>query len=183
MTVSHTGRELCEIGGARACGQIRLESIDWRWLVYTVTHWWGKHERNMPEERFGEVLAELAGADQEHPDCWLSHESGWSLSYSRERRLVFENVEFGKTGEERHMMNIPPNRVVDLWTHLAIGDIGHISSQPWLPWLRPVTASTVATSARKRTKSPRPFRKQDTSEMPMPCACSPVRFEGLRRGR
>jgi hypothetical protein len=53
--------------------------------MFTVTHWWGKQERGPSEERFAEIVAELAQADAEHPDCWLTHESGWSLSYSRGR--------------------------------------------------------------------------------------------------
>jgi hypothetical protein len=101
--------------------------------MYRVRHWWGKQERNYPTDRFSDLVAELAGADKEHPSCSLEHESGWVLSYSRNRKLIFENVETGKRGEERHMLGVAPETVVELWTYLAAGDLARVEAQPWLP--------------------------------------------------
>jgi hypothetical protein len=100
--------------------------------MYVVTHWWGKQEKDLPEERFGDVLTGLAQADREHPDCWLTHESGWTLNYSSGRTLAYENVETGKRGEARRMKDVPPEVVVDLWRHLARGDTDYLDKQAWL---------------------------------------------------
>ena len=60
--------------------------------MFTVTHWWGDQERNPSEDQFARLIAELRDADHEHPDCWLTHESGWGLSYSRGKTLVLKKT-------------------------------------------------------------------------------------------
>ncbi|MFE4368457.1 hypothetical protein ACFRMN_09460 [Streptomyces sp. NPDC056835] len=45
------------------------------------------------EARIREILAELTGADEEHPDVSLQHESGWSLSVFPDRFVRWQNVE------------------------------------------------------------------------------------------
>jgi hypothetical protein len=100
--------------------------------MFHVSHWWGKDESNLPSEHFDEVISELADADNEHPDCCLTHESGWSLSYSKNGRLTFENVETDEDAP-RHMKCIAPAQVVELWRHLADGNVEHVKAQEWQP--------------------------------------------------
>jgi hypothetical protein len=45
-----------------------------------VTSRWGGDESEPTEARMREVLSELDADDDEHPDAWLRHESGWCLS-------------------------------------------------------------------------------------------------------
>lgn len=99
--------------------------------MYTVRHWWGKQETQLPPKRFAEIISELKDADDEHPDVSLTHESEWTLSYGRTGVLGFENVETGKKGEERHMKGVSPERVIELWKRLAKGDLEWLEKQPW----------------------------------------------------
>ncbi|NUP07716.1 MAG: hypothetical protein HOW73_16840 [Polyangiaceae bacterium] len=98
-------------------------------MSYLVRRWWGKEERDLDKDKFREVIEELEQADDEHPDVALKHETEWVLSYSRSRRLVFENVEHG--GGARHLANVDPERVVLLWGHLADGDLEAIDHENW----------------------------------------------------
>ena len=49
-------------------------------MRYTVTARWGGSEDEPNELRMRELLAQLDAHDPEHPDAWLTHESGWTLS-------------------------------------------------------------------------------------------------------
>jgi hypothetical protein len=60
--------------------------------MFTVTHLNGAMEPGN-EEMLPELLGELAGADREHTDISVQHESGWALSVFPSRRVVLENVE------------------------------------------------------------------------------------------
>jgi hypothetical protein len=42
-------------------------------------------------------------------------------------------VEIGERGEERHMKDVGPETVIELWRHLAQGDLAYLEGQPWLP--------------------------------------------------
>lgn len=99
--------------------------------MYTVHHWWGKQESDLPPERFSKILSELKDADDEHPTVSLKHESEWVLSYGRTGVLAFENVETGKKGEERHMKGVSPEVVIKFWKRLAKGDLKWLEQQSW----------------------------------------------------
>jgi hypothetical protein len=71
------------------------------------------------------LLASLKDADEEHPDCWLQHESGWSLSFSRSSRLIWENVE---EGNPRHLASASAEKTLELWTLLSQGKIQEIEA-------------------------------------------------------
>jgi hypothetical protein len=96
--------------------------------MYFVRHWWGEEEKAVPHERFESFLSELASSDREHPDVSLRHDSEWVLSYGKNRTVTFENVE---EGEPRHMTDVPPAAVLELWRHLADGDLQWLEQQPW----------------------------------------------------
>jgi hypothetical protein len=100
--------------------------------MYMVRRWWGASESALPAERFGEVLAELDSADEEHPDVSLKHESEWALIYGRGRTLIFQNVEERKA-KPRHLKDVAVATVIEFWKHLADGDLEWLEGQPWLP--------------------------------------------------
>ena len=49
-------------------------------MAFTITHVSGAMESDPPVEAVRDLVEELAGADVEHPDVAVSHESGWTLS-------------------------------------------------------------------------------------------------------
>ena len=66
-------------------------------MVFHVTHLNG----SMAPGRYDglpDLLDELLGADGEHPDVGVQHESGLSVSVFRGWRLVVEDVEEGTVG-------------------------------------------------------------------------------------
>jgi len=81
-----------------------------------------------PIEKLGELVDELAKADQEHGDVDLTHASEWSISYHRNKTAIFENVE---EGEPRHMKKVGKAKLLELWEHLAKGDLAWLEKQPW----------------------------------------------------
>lgn len=79
-----------------------------------------------------EIVAELDVPDGEHPDTWLSHDSGWTVSAHVCGRVVLENVE--EPGQAPcHMLGVSRERVLELWLLLAAGDIEEVKRRPWLP--------------------------------------------------
>jgi hypothetical protein len=96
--------------------------------LFRVRHWWGKQEKTWPIDKLGEIVDELAQADNEHVDVDLTHESEWAIGYHRNKTAIFENVE---EGEPRHMKNVDKAKLLELWGHLAKGDLAWLEKQPW----------------------------------------------------
>ena len=46
--------------------------------------------------------------------------------------VLFENLE-GDAGNERHMREIPPAKIIQLWCWLAQGAFTALESEPWEP--------------------------------------------------
>lgn len=61
-------------------------------MSYHVVTRWGDSVDRPSEPRMLEVLKELEADDPEHPDCWLTHESGWTLSVGGSGRVIYENL-------------------------------------------------------------------------------------------
>jgi hypothetical protein len=77
-----------------------------------------------------EVIAELdAHSDREHPDAWLSDESGWTLAVCEDGRVVWENVT--EDGPCRHLPEVSRERALALWIALSEGRIAEVEAQPW----------------------------------------------------
>lgn len=53
---------------------------------------WGDCLDDPSESKMREVLAELDVPDPEHPDAWMTHESGWTLSIFFTRLLHLEQL-------------------------------------------------------------------------------------------
>jgi len=97
--------------------------------MYGVMHADGSGEDNPPVESLSDLYDELLSTDDEHPDVSVIHDdSGWCVSAYRSGLLVFEHL--GRGGE-RHMRNVPKERVLILWRRLIGGDIAGLLSEPW----------------------------------------------------
>lgn len=91
---------------------------------------WGGGGSNPPEEELRAALTELAIADEEHPDCWLSDEEGWTIAAHQSGKVVLENVESGEG--PWHMKNKSHDDILRLWRLLQSGDVVAIRTLPWV---------------------------------------------------
>jgi hypothetical protein len=91
---------------------------------------WGGSGQNPTEDELRAALAELATRDDEHPDCWLSSDDGWTITASQDGKVTLENVE---TGEGPwHMRNQTHEAVLALWGLLQAGELERIQELAWL---------------------------------------------------
>jgi hypothetical protein len=98
-------------------------------MSYSVETRWGGSERAPGASRMREILAELDKHDPEHPDTWLTHESGWTLAIFESGLVVWENVE--NPGEPRHQVGISRDKALNMWLKLSRGEIPAIEQEPW----------------------------------------------------
>jgi hypothetical protein len=98
-------------------------------VTYFVQTRWGGSEHTPSVERLREVLGELEQPDAEHPDAWLTHESGWTLSVFESRLVVWDNLE--STVEPRHQVDVSREAALEMWLELARGDLAAIEQRSW----------------------------------------------------
>jgi hypothetical protein len=75
------------------------------------------------------ILLELEKSDPEHPDTWLSHESGWTLTISETGIAVWENLD-GDNGP-RFLEGITLEQALRLWLLLSEGSFAEIERLAW----------------------------------------------------
>lgn len=99
-------------------------------MTYHVRHWLGdtEGEGEFATTRFGELLDELAEADDEHPDISVTHESEWCLSVGKSGALILENLE---ENEPVHMTSADRAMTLALMVAVAEGRIEDARSAPW----------------------------------------------------
>lgn len=102
-----------------------------------------------------EILAELNTPDPEHPDTWLSHESGWALSVFETGLVVWENAEKEERGP-RYRQNVSRDEALRMWLFLSRGEFDEIESVSWMDGYGPPV------SEEERQK-----RQQEASEIMM----------------
>ncbi|MCI0745265.1 MAG: hypothetical protein L0Y58_07660 [Verrucomicrobia subdivision 3 bacterium] len=90
---------------------------------------WGGGGQNPTVEEMRSALAELDARDPEHPDCWLSDESGWTIAAHESGRIVLENVESGEG--PWHLARADREFVIELWQALQRGDLTAIHEHEW----------------------------------------------------
>ena len=103
-------------------------------MAYHTTDSWGVTEINPPVEMQRALLAELNEAgDADHPDVSLIHDSGWCLTYHKNGNLVLENLgdDEDEEGTVRILRTVDPERVLELWSRLARGQVRALFSEPW----------------------------------------------------
>jgi hypothetical protein len=97
-------------------------------ITYLVRRWGGGGE-NPSESDLRFALSELATHDEEHPDCWLSDENGWTISAFQSGRVILENPE---TNEGPwHMIAQTHESILHLWRLLQSGKMEEIREKPW----------------------------------------------------
>ena len=87
----------------------------------------------MPRSEFDKVLAELAGADEEHGSVALEHESGRNLSYSIGGSLLLEKVDSDDPADRFHQHHVSREYVKSLWLKLSAGEVQDVLREPWGP--------------------------------------------------
>ena len=100
-------------------------------MAFYLTSRWGADESEPTVNRMREVLAELDVDDIEHQSVSVRHESEWCLGAYPGGLLVWENLE--GDAEPRHLNNVSPERILDLWQLLSRGQMDEIEAEPWLP--------------------------------------------------
>lgn len=115
-------------------------------MSYHVQTRWGGSEAKPTEKRMREILDELDVKDAEHPDCWLTHDTGWTISVTEGGRIVYEKAE--SDCEPRHIANVPRLKALELWKTLAKGDLTMLEKEQWQPGYHP-PLSDVEIRARK----------------------------------
>jgi hypothetical protein len=99
-------------------------------MAYHVTHTSGAMESSPPLTILARLLDELATADAEHGDIAVTHESEWCIMVSRSGYVVLEHLE---NGGPRHMRNLPREKILELLTRLAHGELATIEEESWSP--------------------------------------------------
>jgi hypothetical protein len=100
-------------------------------VSYWINHLMGNSDVEFPLSSLEELYSELSQANQEHTDVSLTHESEWCLAAFSSGLLVWENV--AGEGEPQHMLNVPKEKTLELWSLLANGSIDAINKENWLP--------------------------------------------------
>ena len=98
-------------------------------MAFHVTHSSGSMESCPPLSVLPSLLDELQTADAEHGDVSITHESEWCITVSRSGVVVFENLE---RGEPRHLQQVSRDKILDLWSRLARGEIESLETEPWI---------------------------------------------------
>jgi hypothetical protein len=73
-----------------------------------------------------------SGADLEHGDIAVVHESGWGLVVLPHGRVIWENVEDGG-GEPRQLVGLTQGATLKLMELVAAGDLESVEAHPWAP--------------------------------------------------
>jgi hypothetical protein len=98
-------------------------------MTYWVVTRWGDSEDVPNQHRMRVLLAQLDEHDPEHPDTWLTHESGWTLSVFGSGLVIWGNMESRK--EPRHQVGVSREKALSLWLKLSRGEIAAIEQEPW----------------------------------------------------
>ncbi|CAL9469584.1 hypothetical protein SUDANB6_02809 [Streptomyces sp. enrichment culture] len=99
-------------------------------MSYFMSNLMGESIDYPDEAQIRQTLTELEKADGEHTDVSLGHESGWTLSVFREKRLLWENVEDPEVSPREATLDSWDD-VVDLLLKLSRGDIGAVDAFSW----------------------------------------------------
>jgi hypothetical protein len=73
-------------------------------------------------------LGGIDATDEEHGAAWLSTESGFSLEWNGDGRLVFTA---GEGAPPRHLRGVTRERALELWLALAAGNLMDVESCAW----------------------------------------------------
>jgi hypothetical protein len=150
-------------------------------MTYHVVARWGDSEDAPDAHRMREILAQLDEHDPEHPDAWLTHESGWTLTVSESGVVVWENPE--SAGEPRHRVSVSREEALSLWLKLSRGDIAAIEREPWRPGqCPPLSAEDRAELIRQAEEATLAQSRRFYDQLGPENAAVPCRRTGCNRG-
>ncbi|MEU0740340.1 hypothetical protein [Streptomyces sp. NPDC006134] len=99
-------------------------------VSYFMNNLMGESIDSPDEAQIRQTLAELEKADDEHTDVSLGHESGWTLSVFRDKRLLWENVEDPDVSPREATLDSWDD-VVGLLLELSRGNIEAVDAFGW----------------------------------------------------
>ncbi|MDQ5824013.1 MAG: hypothetical protein M3441_07345 [Chloroflexota bacterium] len=99
-------------------------------MSFFICHVYGDNERDPPLDSLEHLYAEKDVGDDDHFGVSVIHETEWCLTLLSSNTLIWENLEAGDNPQ--HMKNVPKDKVLDLWSNLARGDITTVDAEPWL---------------------------------------------------
>lgn len=150
-------------------------------MSYYVVTRWGDSIDDPDEEQMRNVLCELDAEDEEHPDCWLTHCSGWTLSVYEGGRIALSNDE--KVLPARHIPNVPREKALQMWLRLAAGDFDALERETWAPGTQVPLSEDELLAVRERAENSALQRDREFYESLGPEDGSrPCRHEGCSRG-
>jgi len=74
------------------------------------------------------IIASLQDDVPEHPDVWLTHDSGWTISLFPSGLAVLENEHTHNTSQ---IENITPDQALQMWLQLSQGNVQSLLKQNW----------------------------------------------------
>lgn len=98
-------------------------------MSFSIRHrLWKRVHVDPPLERLESLLDELENEDEEpFVDALVTHDSGWELAANHAGRLIWRHGD-----QARHMLDVPREKVLQLWTMLVRGEIGAVDAEPWI---------------------------------------------------
>lgn len=89
----------------------------------------GITELNPSVEKMQEILETLQDDIPENPDVWLTHDSGWSVSFFPSGLAILENEEL--EAESKQLTDVSSDKALQLWQLLAQGKIDTLLEGNW----------------------------------------------------
>lgn len=99
-------------------------------MAFHIIHTNGTEEVDPPLSSLPALLDELKAADADHTSAsvTLTHDTEWSMTVAPGGDVTFEHVE--EDGVQC-MQGVSDQRALELWKHLAEGDIEFLQKEPW----------------------------------------------------
>lgn len=94
-------------------------------------------------EQIREMISQMTVKDREHPDAWMTHESGWTLTLHEQGLIIWGNPD--EENDDRHIAMSDAALAERLLVLLREGEISEIEMMPWQPGrgIRPPTAEEL----------------------------------------
>ena len=100
-------------------------------MTYFIERRWGNDSSDVSINAMRIALAELDVQDDEHPDTWLTHESGWTVSCHENGLVTWTNS--AEESECCHLETATRAEMLDLWIKLSEGKIDDLKKLKWKP--------------------------------------------------
>lgn len=82
-------------------------------------------------EQIREMISQMTVKDREHPDAWMTHDSGWTLTLHEQGLIIWSN--YDEDVDDRHIVTRDTEVAERLLVLLREGKISDIETMPWQP--------------------------------------------------